>query len=270
MITVLGARGFIGSHLTHHLQASGIPFQAPDRDDSLRGRDLGQVIDCAGITADFRTRPYDTVDAHVCRLVELARHSSFLSFVYLSSTRLYKDHGPAKAREEDDISVNPVGAGGLYNLSKAMGEAVVHTFGDRGRVVRLSNVYGAGSEEHNFLASIITDALTTGEIVLRTSLESAKDYVSVADVVRLLPRIASDAREHTYNVASGVNVTNGEITGALARLTGCRVSVKADAETWTYPEIDIRRAREELGFQPSSLLDDLADVVDSYRETVRR
>ncbi len=270
MITVLGARGFIGSHLTRHLQASGIPFQAPERDDSLRGRDLGAIVDCTGITADFRTRPYDTVDAHVSRLVDLARHCTFRSFVYLSSTRLYKDHGPEKARETDDISVNPVGAGGLYNLSKAMGEAVVHTFGDRGRVVRLSNVYGAGSEAHNFLASIITDALTTGEIVLRTSLESAKDYVNVADVVRLLPRIAAEAREHTYNVASGMNVTNGEITAAIARLTGCRVSVKPDADTWTYPEIDITRARTELGFAPSSLLDDLPAVVQSYRQELRR
>lgn len=266
MITVLGAHGFIGTHLIRHLRASGVAFQAPGREESLRGRDLGRIIDCAGVTADFRTRPYDTVEAHVCRLVDLVRHCAFDSFVYLSSTRLYKDHPSQKAQEEHDISVNPAGPGGLYNLSKAMGEAVVHTLGDRGRVVRLSNVYGEGSETHNFLASIVTDALVTGEVVLQTSLESAKDYVSVADVVRLLPRIASEARERVYNVASGVNVTNGEITSAIARLTGCRVSVRPDAETWLYPKIDIDRARNELGFTPSALLDDLPALVDWYRK----
>ena len=270
MITVLGASGFIGSHLTRHLDALHLPYQTPGRDEDLRGRQLGRVIDCAGITADFRVRPYDTVEAHVCRIVDLVRHSSFDSFVYLSSTRLYKDHPASKAREEEDIRVNPVGAGGLYNLSKAMGEAVVLTLGERGHVVRLSNVYGDGSEAHNFLASILTDAVTKEEIVLETSLRSAKDYVSVADVVELLPRIAAGAPERIYNIAGGVNVTHAEITDTIALLTGCRISVKPDAETWVYPEIDIERARRDFGVRPSSLLDDLPALVDFYRAQVAR
>ena len=124
MITVLGATGFIGSHLVRHLDSSGAAWQAPARGESLRGRSLGNVIDCAGITGDFRVRPYDTVDAHVGRVVDIARHCSLNSFVYLSSTRLYKDHPNSPAREDDDLKASPVGVGGLYNLSKAMGEAV--------------------------------------------------------------------------------------------------------------------------------------------------
>jgi nucleoside-diphosphate-sugar epimerase len=268
MITVLGASGFIGSHLTRHLDASGTAWQAPARNEDLRGRDLGRVIDCAGITADFRVRPYDTVDAHVSRIVELVRHCRFDSFVYLSSTRLYKDHPSSPAREDDDLRVSPFGAGGLYNLSKAMGEAVTLTLGERGHVVRLSNVYGDGSEAHNFLASIVTDALRTGEIVLETSLDSAKDYVSVTDVVELLPRIASSGQQRVYNAASGANVTNGAITAEIARITGCTVSVKPNAETWVYPEIDIERARNEFGFRPSSLLHDLPALIDFYKRQV--
>jgi nucleoside-diphosphate-sugar epimerase len=268
MITVLGASGFIGSHLTRHLDALRVVWQAPARDEPLAGRHLGNVIDCAGITADFRSRPYDTVDAHVCRIVDLVRNGSFDSFVYLSSTRLYKDHPSSPAREEDDLRVSPIGAGGLYNLSKAMGEAVVLTLGERGHVVRLSNVYGDGSEAHNFLASILTDALTKGEIVLETSLDSAKDYVSVTDVVELLPRIATGGREQIYNIASGASVTNGEITAAIARWTGCRISVTPNAETWTYPEIDIERIRREFDFQPSSLLHDLPALIDFHRQQV--
>ncbi|MDQ3283020.1 MAG: NAD(P)-dependent oxidoreductase [Acidobacteriota bacterium] len=270
MITILGAEGFIGSHLARHLRESNVAFETPHRDEPLRGRPLGHVIDCAGVTADFRTRPYDTVDAHVCRIVDFARHCSFDSFVYLSSTRLYKDQQSDKAREHDDLTVEPTTTGGLYNLSKAMGEAVVLTLGDRGRVVRLSNVYGDGSEPHNFLASIVTDALTTGEIVLRTSLESAKDYVSVSDVVTLLPRIATEARERIYNVAGGVNVTNGEITAAIARITGCKVSVAPNAETWLYPEISIERAHDEFGFTPAALLDHLPALIDAYKREVAR
>lgn len=273
MITVLGASGFIGSHLIRRLDALGLPHQAPARDEPLRDRDLGRIIDCAGITADFRVRPYDTVDAHVSRIVDIVRNCRFDAFVYLSSTRLYKDQPSAKAREEDDVHVNPADAGGLYNLSKAMGEAIVLTLGGRGRVVRLSNVYGQGSESHNFLASIIRDALATGEIALETSLDSAKDYVSVADVVDLLPRIASGGRERIYNIASGANVTNGAITSVISRLTGCRITVRPEAETWIYPRVDIDRARGEFGFQPSRLLDDLPALVglhkDSHKEEMR-
>ena len=265
MITVLGATGFIGSHLIRHLEAIGTVWQAPARGESLRGRSLGNVVDCAGITGDFRVRPYDTVDAHVGRVVDIARHCSLDSFVYLSSTRLYKDHPTSPAREEDDLKASPVGVGGLYNLSKAMGEAVTLTLGERGCVARLSNVYGRGSEGHNFLASIVTDALTKGRIELETSLDSAKDYVSITDVVELLPRLAAGGRERIYNVAGGVNVTNREIVEVIAGLTGCSVSVKPDSETWVYPEIDIGRARREFGFSPSPLLRDLPALVDSYR-----
>lgn len=270
MITILGASGFIGSHLQRHLEASGIDCRAPGRDESLSGRDLGHVVDCAGITADFRVRPYDTVDAHVSRIVDLARNCRFDSFVYLSSTRLYKDHPTSPAREQDDFRSSPIGAGGLYNLSKALGEAVTLTLGERGRVVRLSNVYGQGSEAHNFLASIITDALVKGRIELQTSLDSAKDYVSVIDVVELLARLAGAGGERIYNVAGGVNVTNGEIIGALVRLTGCSVAVKPDSETWFYPEIDIERARRDFDFRPSHLLDDLPELVDFYKRELEQ
>ena len=267
-ITILGASGFIGGHLRRCLEASGVSYQAPGRNEDLRGRHLGRVIDCAGITADFRMRPYDTVDAHVGRVVEIVKHCSFDSFVYLSSTRLYKDHPSQSACEDDDLTVSPLGVGGLYNLSKATGEAVVLTLGERGCVVRLSNVYGQGSEAHNFLASIIRDALTTGRIELRTSLDSAKDYVSVADVVELLPRIAPGARERIYNVAGGAKVANADIAAAISRLTGCTVSVKADAERWSYPDIDIARVRSEFGFAPSHLLDDLPGLVETHRKLV--
>jgi nucleoside-diphosphate-sugar epimerase len=267
MITLLGGSGFIASHLARHLDALGALWQAPARGETLAGRDLGSIVDCAGITADFRTRPYDTVDAHVTRVAELVRTCRFERFVYLSSTRLYLGHPHSPAREEDPLTLSPGGAGGLYNLSKAMGEAVTLTLGPKGHVVRLSNVYGPGSEPPNFLASIVTDALVAGHIDLRTSLASAKDYVSVRDVAGLLARLAIEGgTEPLYNVAAGAKVSNGEIVAALAELTGCTVSVSDTPETWSYPDIDIDRVRQEFGFVPSGLIEDLPGLVASYRE----
>ena len=265
MITILGATGFIGSRLVRHLEVQRMDFYAPSRDEDLAGKNLGHVIYCIGLTADFRTHPVDAVEAHVCKVLRVVRESSFESFVYLSSTRLYKGHQRTLAREEDDLRVNPLAADDLYNLSKAMGESLVLLCGEKARIVRLANVYGDDFTQQTFLSMIISEALKDGKITLQTSLESAKDYVSVNDVVALLPRIALSGRQRSYNLASGVNVTNGELVDGIARLTGCVVTVGPDAETTRFPEIDVGRLRREFGFTPASILHDLPWLIDSYK-----
>lgn len=265
MFTILGATGFIGSRLVRHLEAARADFYAPGRGEELAGKDLGHVIYCIGLTADFRTRPHDAFEAHACNVLRLVRQCRFDSFVYLSSTRLYKGHRHAPAREDDDLCVNPSDPGDVYNLSKAAGESITMLCGERARVVRLSNVYGDDFAEQTFLSMVVGEALKTGAITLQTTPESAKDYVSVSDVVALLPRIALGGRRRIYNLASGVNVTNAELAGHISRLTGCRVAVESGAGTLRYPAVDIGRVRQEFGFAPASVLHDLPHLIDSYR-----
>jgi nucleoside-diphosphate-sugar epimerase len=264
MITVLGGSGFIGSRLVRHLQAAGHPCSAPARGERLEARDLGHVVYCVGMTGDFALRPDEGVEAHVCKLLDLVTSSRFESFVYLSSTRLYRRHRSPTAREEDELTVSPESFDDLYNLSKALGESIVLARDARVHVVRLSNVYGGDPGQHTFLSSLITDAVTRRAVTLETSLESARDYVAVSDVVEILARIAVGGRQRVYNLASGVNVTNGEVVRAIARITGCAVAVVPEAPTVVYPEIEIERARGEFGFEPSSLLRDLPQLIESY------
>jgi nucleoside-diphosphate-sugar epimerase len=88
--TLIGGHGFIGRHLQAQLRSLGWTCDVPLRDDvSLFQRDLGHVFYCAGLTADFRQRPYDTVEAHVALLSNVLQQASFLSLTYLSSTRVY-------------------------------------------------------------------------------------------------------------------------------------------------------------------------------------
>src|SRR3954470_22708673 len=90
-ITILGGSGFIGSALVERLAKIGLSCQAPDRGQKLTGKKLGDVIYCVGLTADFRSRPLETVDAHVCHLLHVLRDGDFESLVYLSSTRVYRN-----------------------------------------------------------------------------------------------------------------------------------------------------------------------------------
>ena len=264
MITILGASGFIGSKIVTRLQQLGIEYLAPSRDEQCKERNLGDVIYCIGLTSDFRSRPFDTVDAHVCKLLEVLRDCEFDSLLYLSSTRLYGTHLKI-AREEDAVQLCPLNPSDLYNISKAMGEALSFASGKKVRVARLSNVYGGDYASDNFLSAIIREALDQKRVTLRTSMTSEKDYVSVADVVDGLIKIATEGHSRVYNLASGTNVSNRQLTRKLSELTGSQFDVAPEAPTIIFPEIDINRMRQEFGFQPASALDNISDLVDLYK-----
>jgi nucleoside-diphosphate-sugar epimerase len=261
--TVIGGGGFIGSRLVLHLQAEGNSCRAPARGEALGRRSLGHVVYCAGLTGDWQGQPYEAVDAHVCTLTEVARTCGFDSLLYLSSTRVYDRHPGPLAHEDDTVLTKPQNAGDIYALSKALGEAVTLAAG--GRVARLSNVYGPQLEGHAFLSVVLREAVDRGRVTLESSLESARDYVSVDDAVALLARIAVDGQERVYNVASGTSVTNLELTEALADLTDCKVVVRPGAPRVVRPAIDISRATEEFGYAPARLLDDLPWLLGAVR-----
>jgi nucleoside-diphosphate-sugar epimerase len=254
--TVIGGSGFIGSALVQRLEEEGHDCRVPARGENLHGAALGHLVYCAGLTGDWRERPYAAVEAHVTVLASVARTCSFDSLLYLSSTRVYDRHPGPLAREDDELVSTPRD---LFALSKAMGEAVALASG--GRVARLSNVHGPRMEPHAFLADVLSGATGAGRVALESTLDSSRDFVSVADAVGLLVRIALGGAEQIYNVASGTPVTNGELTDALARLTGCEVVVLPNAARVVRPAIDIGRARAEFGFEPARLLDELPGLL---------
>jgi nucleoside-diphosphate-sugar epimerase len=259
VITILGAGGFIGSHLAAHLGRGGLPFQAYGREAPPAGTALGHVIDCVGVTGDFRQRPLEAMAAHVGRLPALLGENSFESFLYLSSIRLYR-RGAGPAREEDALALEPADPDDLYDVSKAAGEALVLSLGAKGRVARLANVYGVGQRD-TFLAALIAEGKKSGIIRLRTAPDSERDYLSVEETVDLLVKIALGGRRRLYNVASGIQVPHGRLAASLAKANGWRAEFVADAPTIGFRPIDVTRIREEFGFAPGSLFDALPALV---------
>jgi nucleoside-diphosphate-sugar epimerase len=239
--TVFGANGFVGRALVDHLTRAGYDVRALVRGDaSWRGAELGHAFYTIGLTADFRSRPFETIDAHVSLLTEILRGCRFQSFVYTSSTRVY---GPAASTDElAPIPASPANPDHLYNLSKLMGEAACLGSGlATARVARLSNVFGADLASQNFLTSVLREAAETGSVHLKTGLASAKDYVWVGDVVRALEAIAVRGSEPITNVAFGRNITHREIMERIEAETGAAISVAPNAPTVTFPEIETRR-----------------------------
>lgn len=268
--TVFGGNGFIGRHLANALKSTGQPVSTPSRDSAVASLgDLGHVIYCAGLTADFRSRPHDTMEAHVGFISRILADGNFESLLYLSSTRIY-DSAP-HGSEEMTFTVDPWSPNDLYNISKLAGETLcLNHANPKVRVARISNVYGTGMFSdgpggENFLGSVIREAARDNHVELHSAPGSAKDYVHIGDVVRALVLIAIDGRDRIYNVASGCSVSHEQLLDRLSEITGCTWSTAPDSPHVGFPEIITGRiasafAGAGLSWSPSPLLDRLPDL----------
>lgn len=269
-LTVIGGKGFIGNSIVECAKNLMIDVFVPERNDErVFSKNLGHVIYCAGLTADYRQRPFDTIEAHVTYLAKILKKATFDSFLYLSSTRVYIKN--QLGNESSDIIVNPIESDDLFNISKLMGESLcLLQPSPQIRVARLSNVYGDDFNSDNFLFSIIRSAVHKNEIILQTTLNSQKDYISINDVVKLLIKIAFSGKQRMYNVASGTNVSNNDIVRCIQDITKCSVAVVNNPKKIVFPIINIELIKEEFEYKPRGLIYNLRDLVLEYRNCVKK
>lgn len=263
--TVVGATGFIGGALVMKLRTMGFEVLAPLRDASALPSALGHVIYTAGVTADFRQRPFDTLSANTTCAARILSQGGFDSFLYLSSARVYRHAGSGE--ESAAIPVHPDDPEQLYDLTKLAGEAICHASGRLGvRIVRLANVLGDDFRSQNFVFDLIQSACDSGKIELRSSLDSAKDYICLEDVLDLLPKIAMSGRLTCYNLASGRNISHRELVTPILAASGATLTVREGAPRIISPRINIDRLKGEFAFQPKPLLPTLTALVNEYRK----
>jgi nucleoside-diphosphate-sugar epimerase len=223
----------------------------------------GHLVFCVGVGSDFRSRPLDTMEAHVSLLARLLRSESFDSFTYLSSTRVYQGLPPnALASEDLDLVANPNRWGDLYNLSKLAGESLCLAIDNPAiRAVRLSNVYGSQDRSDNFLTLILRQILSGKRATFFDAPTSQKDYISIADVVVALELIPLRASSRLMNLASGRNVSHQQIADLIFAHTGRSVHVRPHGAELRFPLIDVSRLGRELNFEPRLLANEFPALV---------
>jgi nucleoside-diphosphate-sugar epimerase len=260
--TVVGASGFIGGRLAARLAADRWEVFAPERGEEaeLLERDLGCVFYCAGLTADFDQRPFETVEAHVGLLAQLLRAGRFERLIYLSSTRLYD--GLAEGHEDAPLALDPANPRHSFDLSKALGENLVMTrAGGRGRVARLANIYDWTAGSPGFLSDWLIRARAGRDIALASSPGAARDYVHLDDAVTALIAIAESSAQ-IVNVASGALTSNTDIA-AVFLAAGWRVSFAGEGPPQPPPDVDVGRlAALGVSVRP------VKDVVKTYLESL--
>lgn len=263
--TVIGASGFIGRALVMDLLRQGVDVWAPARGDGgIFERELGHVVYAAGVTADFRSRPFDTIRANTGLVADILERAHFDSLLYLSSARVYR-HADS-TREDASIFVRPTDPEDLYDFSKLTAEALCRASGRPSvRVARLSNVVGSDRNSRNFLPELIRRACVDGRIVLATALDSEKDYIALSDVIEQIGNICRSGRFECYNLCSGANLSHRQLVDEIARITGATVVAADDAPRVAHPVIDVSRLREEFSYRPTPVLGLIAALVNDYR-----
>ena len=265
--TVLGATGFIGRHLADALRASGHSAHCPDRSElhSLAKANLGHVFYSLG-GDNWAADPTGAIDAYLMHLRRILESCKFQSLTYISSTRLYL--GATEGREDQSLVVDYKEPGRFHNALKLAGETLCLAI-DRPdvRIARLSNVIGFAPRGVSLIPGLIRNALSTGEMNLWIAPESAKDYVTIEDVVDVLPRICDSGRDRIYNVAGGKNITAGSIVGRIETITGAKAKWHK-GEAVVFPPISIDRIRREFRFDPRPALDLLPAICGKFKDAL--
>jgi UDP-glucose 4-epimerase len=265
LATIVGAAGFVGRRLTARLKADGWDVFTPaKRDPALFRGELGTVFYCAGLTADYDQRPFDTVEAHAALVSELARAAGFERLVYLSSTRLYDGQAKAEVAEHEPLVLDPADPRRVYDLSKALGENVTLTrTGGRGAVARLSNVYDWEPEAPGFLSQWLIRAPAERDLALESSPHVRRDYIHLDDVVSALIALATADAPGIVNVASGEIVSNREIAEVFEQ-AGWTIRFSSQADPPPPPKASAAKLAA-LGVTPRPV----KDVVRGYLEGLK-
>ncbi|MGH8052125.1 MAG: NAD-dependent epimerase/dehydratase family protein [Arenimonas sp.] len=261
--TVLGGNGFIGSHLVAKWRAAGHEVLVPKHESRPDPKmNLGHVVYAIGLTGDFRSRPYDTIDAHVTTMEQWLRHSNFDSWLYLSSSRVYGTTAN-DTHEDAKISLLP-GHDALYDLSKLLGESLCYSQ-PRGeiRAARFSNVFGPRQSKQTFLGAILESARNHQEIRIHEHPESAKDYINIQDAIDCIEHIVLHGNHRLYNVASGQNTSHEDIAKCLMSKCSLKVSFEDYGDMRKFPLLNTDRLQSEFSFSPRSLLADLPYLATS-------
>jgi len=258
--SVLGADGFVGQALVRHLRDQGAAVRAFGRADTdYFAQPLGHAIYCIGLTADYQSRPFDTIEAHVTLFSKLLKDADFDSLTYLSSTRLY-DSGAGTGAEDESLTLSPHNPRHLYDFSKGLGEVLCLTAGRANvRAARLACVYADDLAADNFLHQLLHDAMAKRELRVNSHPRVARDYVHMDDVCQALTAIAIAGRRQIYNVASGRNTANSDLFAQIERLTGCAITATVASDTCCprSPKIDVSALAEDFAIRPRKLEDAL-------------
>ncbi|MCX2968309.1 MULTISPECIES: dTDP-glucose 4,6-dehydratase [Streptomyces] len=306
-ILVTGGAGFIGSHYVKALLAPGSQVRVtvldrltyagnPANLDSVRTHPGFRFVTgdvCDPRTVDAVVAEADEVvhlaaETHVDRsitggqefartnvlgtqvLLDAAVRHGVRRFVHVSTDEVYGTLAHGSWPED-----HPLRPSSPYSASKASGDLLAlgyhTTHGLDVRVTRCCNNYGPRQYPEKIIPLFVTRLLSGRTVPLYGSGDHRREWLHVEDHVTALERVRTDGRAgEIYNVGSGTELSNTELTGLLLEHCGAgwdRVERVPDrpGHDRRYA-VDTTKITRELGWAPRHRLTTaLAETVAWYR-----
>lgn len=210
---------------------------------------------------------------------EAMRLSGVKRVIHVSTEETYGDFTSPLITE--DHPQNPISVYGATKLAvEHYGRMYSRNHGLECINVRTCWVYGPHLPRLREPRTFIEAALRNEAFHMESGADLAVDQVYISDTVAGL-LLALDKPQHrfeAYNVATGVAPTIGDAAKAVcAAIPGARITVGAAPYRYrggiaiaAKGALDIRRAREELGYAPKyTLQQGIALTIDATREAMR-
>ena len=198
-------------------------------------------------------------------------------FLVTSTSEVYGDPLEHPQRETYWGNVNCVGPRGCYDESKRYAEALTVAYGQAGvdvRIARIFNTYGPrmSLDDGRVVPAFVAQALRGEAFTLYGDGSQTRSFCYVDDTVAGLLALYDKGDQHPVNLGNPAEITVREFAEAVRRVSGAKSDIvfqplPKDDPTRRRP--DITRARELLGWEPKTGLDEgLSRTIAFFRERV--
>jgi dTDP-glucose 4,6-dehydratase len=288
-VIVLGAAGFIGSHLCDRFVAEGWRvtgvdslitgslrnldhLRAEPRFDFIRA-DICDPLDIAGPVhavldfaspaspIDYLRYPLETLHVGsigVENALKFARRTG-ARFLLSSTSEVYGDPLEHPQKETYWGNVNPIGPRAVYDEAKRFAEAVTMAYRRHQkvdtRIARIFNTYGPRMrlDDGRVVPTFVAQALRGEPLTVYGDGSQTRSFCFVDDNVECVWRLLHSDYAEPVNVGTPLEMTVLEFAAAVRRLVGSRSEIAFRALPQDDPRVrrpDITRARQELGWEP--------------------
>ena len=303
-ILVLGASGFIGSHLVERLAKDGHPVRAfgryretPDYEkfpnveyfngDFLNQSDLELALRGVSRVAHLISTtnpsvsdkdPLVDLSTNVAGSVSLfqrcVENGDIKKILFTSSGgTVYGDEYHGRPFIETD-STNPVSPYGIGKLAiENYLQYFKRKFGQDYTVLRIANPYGGrqrNNRQQGIIPLIINNIATEQPVTVYGDGSMVRDYIFIDDLIdTMVKSLMKDMEFETYNVGAGVGVSINELISVAEDVIGKKAIVEHKEQPATFVQtsvLDNSRIRNEIeDARLTSLYDGLQDVYSNYQ-----
>ena len=302
---ILGAAGFIGSHLADRFLAEGWRVLGVDNliTGTLRNlehlereprfafleQDVCRPLEVAGPVAavldfaspaspiDYLQRPFETM--HVGSIgVEnalLLCQAKGARFVLSSTSEVYGDPLEHPQRESYWGNVNPIGPRAVYDEAKRFAEAITMAYRRyrkvETRIARIFNTYGPRMrlDDGRVVPTLVGQALRGEPLTVFGDGSQTRSFCYVDDHVEGIWRLLHSSCDEPINIGNPEEMTILAFAQAVQRQVGAQVAIVHKPLPQDDPrqrQPDIALARKHLDWQPHTTLDDgLRETIQYFR-----